>query len=72
MNIQNIEMGLTIKGLREEKAISQSQLAELLGVKQNTISNYENNSARPSYEVLVKLADIFDVSTDYLLGREDF
>ena len=60
-----------IKLLREEDKLTQIQLAKILGVKSQTISNYEAGEREPSYEVLIKLADHFNVSTDYLLGRID-
>ena len=49
----------------------QVQLADKLGVKKQSISNWENDNIRPSVEMLEKIADFFDVSTDYLLGREE-
>lgn len=65
------DIGSRIKEERVIKGFSQQELAEKLGVKQNTVSQYENNIKRPSYEILVHLADIFEVSTDYLLGRDE-
>ena len=56
-----------IKYLRQSRA----QLADKLGVKKQSISNWENDNIRPSVEMLEKIADFFDVSTDYLLGREE-
>lgn len=60
-----------IKLLREQHGIEQKQLAHDLGVSQPTISCWENGSKQPSSKSVYKLADYFDVSTDYLLGRED-
>lgn len=60
-----------IKYLRQSRALSQVQLADKLGVKKQSISNWENDNIRPSVEMLEKIADFFDVSTDYLLGREE-
>lgn len=65
------DIGIRIKELRETKGLSQKELAIELGVKQNTISQYETSIKRPSYEILILLADFFDVSADYLLGREN-
>ena len=59
-----------IKYLRQSRALSQVQLADKL-VKKQSISNWENDNIRPSVEMLEKIADFFDVSTDYLLGREE-
>ena len=60
-----------IKYLRQSRALRQVQLADKLGVKKQSISNWENDNIRPSVEMLEKIADFFDVSTDYLLGREE-
>lgn len=59
-----------IKYLRLSKALNQVQLAESLGVKKQSISNWENDNIMPSVEMLIRIADFFNVSTDYLLGRE--
>ena len=60
-----------IRELRLAKNISQVKLAELLGVTKQSVSNWENDNIQPSIEILVKLAKIFDVSTDYLLALEN-
>ena len=60
-----------IKHLRLSKNLNQVQLAKKLGVKKQSISNWENDNIVHSVEMLQKLADVFRVSTDYLLGRED-
>lgn len=59
------------KNLRQSKELNQVQLAEKLGVKKQSISNWENDNIMPSVEMLVKIADFFHVSTDYLLGRDE-
>ena len=59
-----------IKHLRQSKELNQVQLAEKLGVKKQSVSNWENDNIMPSVDMLVKIADFFDVSTDYLLGRD--
>lgn len=66
-----IETGRRIKELRKELEISQKLLAEKVGIKQNTVAQYEKGTAKPSLEVLVKLAIAFDTTTDYLLGLTD-
>lgn len=58
-----------LKYLRQSKGLNQVQLAEKLGVKKQSISNWENDNILPSIEMLEKIADFFHVSTDYLLGR---
>ena len=57
-----------IKKLRTAKGISQVQLAKHLGVTKQSISNWENDNIQPSIEMLIKLAEHFNVSTDYMLG----
>lgn len=60
-----------LKELRNEKGLTQLQLASKLKVDFRTISNWENGVRKPDIEALVTIADYFDVSTDYLLGRID-
>jgi len=60
-----------IKTLRKEKAITQEKLAEIIQVSQKTIAHLENDYRKPSYELLIALADYFNVSLDYLTGRSD-
>ena len=55
--------------LRKAKGISQKEVAVCLRVAVSTMSNYENGVHEPDFETLCKLADYYDVSTDYLLGR---
>jgi transcriptional regulator with XRE-family HTH domain len=61
--------GIILKDLREEKQITQSQLGEFLHLNQRTISNYENGIRFPSEDILISIADYFEVSLDYLFGR---
>jgi transcriptional regulator with XRE-family HTH domain len=56
---------------RKKKKLTQEGLAKLLKTTKGTISNYENNYSSPSNEMLNDLADVLNVSTDYLLGRTD-
>ena len=58
-----------LKQLRLEKDLRQDQLAKLVHVEKSSISMYENDVRQPSYDVLIRYADIFGVSVDYLLGR---
>ena len=64
-----IELGERLKNLRIEKHLRQDQVARLVNVEKSSISMYENGMRQPSYITLVRLADVFNVSTDYLLGR---
>lgn len=52
--------------------MTQNDIAKYLKISQPSYIRYENGGAEPSYESLVKLADLFDVSLDYLLGRTNF
>ena len=64
-------MQFRLRELRERKKISQLKLAMDLDINQNSISRYENGVREADYATLIKLADYFDVSLDYLLGRTD-
>ena len=65
-------IGIRVKQLREKTGLSQAKLAKMLGgVSQPVIARYEIGDCFPSYPVLIKIADYFNVSTDYLLGRTD-
>lgn len=57
------------KQLRQDKHLKQEQVALLVGVTKSAVSAWELDMRQPSYEALVRLADIYRVSTDYLLGR---
>lgn len=57
---------------RKLNHLTQREVASRLGISQPSYIRYEKGAAEPSLENLVKLADIFDVSTDYLLGRKDY
>lgn len=59
-----------IRELRLLRSISQVELANILGVTKQSVSNWENDNIQPSIEMLIKLSDYFGVSTDYLLGLE--
>ncbi len=64
-------MEFRLKELRKERGISQVKLALDLHMNQNSVSRYETMEREADYETLVKFADYFDVSLDYLLGRTD-
>lgn len=65
-----VDFGTRLKSLRTQMGLTQKQLAERLGVTKSVVSYYELQERYPSPEILVKLARIFHVSTDYLLGVE--
>ena len=60
-----------LRELREESGIKRSELARALKMNAGTIANYENEIRQAPYEYLIVFADYFDVSVDYLLGREE-
>jgi transcriptional regulator with XRE-family HTH domain len=60
-----------IKKLRIARGLNQVEFAKILGVSKQCVSNWENDNVMPSIEMLIKIADYFQVSTDYLLGRSD-
>ncbi len=60
-----------IKQLRKSHGKSQVEIANELSVTKQTVSNWENNNIQPSVDMLVKIADCFSVSTDYLLERDE-
>ena len=64
--------GKRVKELRIEKNLSQSALAKALNIDRTTVMKWETEGRETSFEMLVKVADYFEVTTDYLLGRTDF
>ena len=60
-----------IKQLRLAYKLNQVEFGRKLGVTKQCVSNWENNNIQPSVEMLMKIADLFSVTTDYLLGRDD-
>ena len=59
-----------IKRLRTSHGMSQVEFAKLVGVTKQCVSNWENDNVLPSIDMLVKIAELFKVRTDFLLGRE--
>lgn len=66
-----VNMGEKLKALRLEKNLTQKQVADRIGLAISAVSSYESGMRYPSYEALIKLARIFHVSTDYLIGMTD-
>lgn len=60
-----------IKKLRTLCGMSQVEMAAKLGISKQSVSNWENDNIQPSIEMLLKIARLFSVSTDYLLGIEN-
>lgn len=65
-NFQNI-----FKRLRTSSRLTQAEMAEKLGISRSTIGMYETGAREPDFETLEKIADFFNVDTDYLLGRTE-
>ena len=61
---------MRLRDLREDNDITQNQIALMLNIEQNTYSQYENGKREVPINILWKLADFYDVSIDYLVGRE--
>lgn len=59
-----------LKALRKSQKITQESLAKIIGVERSSVGKYEANNVIPSIDVLNRIADYFNVSVDYLLGRE--
>ena len=66
-----MKIGQRISELRKDHRLKQKDLAAALGVAVSTVSNYETDCHEPDLNNLCKLADLFGVSTDYLLGRTE-
>ncbi|RDY26575.1 helix-turn-helix domain-containing protein [Lachnotalea glycerini] len=65
------DFGERLKFIRLSRNLTQKQLAEAIGSSERGIQNYELGASKPKYEIIIALADYFDISTDYLLGRSD-
>ena len=64
-------IGQRIKDLREERGLKQIELAGKMKVSTSALSDWESGKRKPDHDSLIILADFFDVTTDYILGRED-
>lgn len=63
-------LGENIRRLRQERGLNQEELGRRVGASKQSVSNWENGNIAPSIDLLIRLADFFGVSTDYLLGRQ--
>lgn len=63
-----VELGTKLRELRTQNDWTQVYVAKKIGVTSSVVSAYENGVRQPSYEALIKLASLYGVSTDYLLG----
>lgn len=66
-----MSFGDILKKLRQDNNLTQEELAKKINNSRSNIANYENGKNMPSVEVLERLSEIFNVSTDYLLGKSD-
>lgn len=66
------KVGKIIMELRKEKGLRQKDLSILLNMSPSNISNYENGSYWPDLDTICEMADYFNVTTDYILGRTDY
>ncbi len=64
------KFGARFKQYRKQNGYTQAQLAVVLGIKQSSISDWENDISRPEYENLIALSKLYDESIDTLLGNE--
>ncbi|HEY2495063.1 MAG TPA: helix-turn-helix transcriptional regulator [Paenibacillus sp.] len=64
-----MKYGNRIADLREQKGWTQEELATTIGISRAALSHYEKNRRKPDFETLTQLADLFQVSIDYLIGR---
>lgn len=66
--MQYSEFGENLKNLRKRRGMTQNELGAKVGLSKAVVSKYENGMGYPSFDVLVRIAQFFDVTTDYLLG----
>ncbi len=69
--LEKEKVGSRLSQLRKEHGIKRSHMANTLGLSRSMITMYESGKRLPSYEILVKLANMYEVSTDWILGRTD-
>lgn len=66
-----VSLNENIKKLRSARGLNQVEFAKILGVSKQCVSNWENDNVIPSIEMLVKIAEYFNVTTDFILGRSE-
>jgi transcriptional regulator with XRE-family HTH domain len=66
-----MDFGSVVSELRKQRGISQTDLASQLGIHKNVLGRYERNEVFPSIDIARKIADILDVSLDFLTGKEN-
>jgi len=70
-DVVKLSFGERLKRLREERDLTQLELAKILNIANSTLSLYESGKRHPDFETLQKIAKFFNVTTDFLLGRTD-
>ena len=66
---EDINLGDRLRMLRQQKNLRQEQVADLISVSKKAVSSYELGTRQPSYEILIRFANLYRVTTDYLLGN---
>ena len=69
LEVAKMKIGHIISKLRYDKGYSQIEMAEKLGVTKGAVGMWETDKRKPDYDILIKIADLFDVTTDYLLSH---
>ena len=69
--IYMLDFGSHLKTVRKSKGFTQKQLAEAIGATEAGVQNYERGARKPTFDMLIALANALDVSLDYLVGRSD-
>lgn len=69
--MEDSKLAIRLKLLRESRDLLQKEVADKLGIKANTLSGYENGTRSPDHKLLNDIADFYNVTVDYLLGRSD-
>lgn len=69
--MENKTIANRLRDLREEKGFLQKFVADKIGVRSNTLSGYENGTRSPDPDMIIKLSELYNVTTDYLLGKSD-
>jgi len=71
MLYEAVKFSERLKRVREDKGLTMPQLADNLGISKQAINGFEKGTSNPSLDILCKLANLFDISVDYLLGRSN-
>lgn len=72
MSSMNTKIGQKLKELRKENGWTQQQIADMLKISRVNYTRYETDFSKPDFDTLIALADLFDVSLDYLFDRKNF